>query len=415
VILCSSCALPLAPDALACPACGGVPECAAPESELSGENLRSLFRLRLLSGDPADRSGVWRFRELLPELQRSAIVTLGENRLPLHRAVLGADFADAFDVHYLHAGANPTGSFKDAGMTAAISQAKARGRRVAVCASTGNTSSSMAAYSARAGMRSIVVVPAGGVSEAKLAQTLDYGARVVAVDGDFDVALRIVRGLDARRVAVVNSINPYRIEGQKCAAFVMLEMLGWKPPDWIVLPGGNLGNASAFGKGIREAIALGLIERPPRLAVVQAEGAAPFVRALESGEPLVPVEARTAASAIRIGDPASWQRAAASVRSTGGTAIAVSDEAIADARAAIGRDGIGCEPASAASLAGLKALRERGTIAREESVVLVLTGHMLKDGAYAAEYHAGEHRFSNPIVHGDAAVLGEVIERALAS
>jgi threonine synthase len=414
VILCSSCKRGLDPAAIACADCGDVPECSAPKPAQPAAGLKNLFRLRRLSDDPIDLSGVWRFRELMPPIARDAVVTLGENRLPLHRARDGAEYADAFHVRYFHAGANPTGSFKDAGMSVAISQANEAGRRVAVCASTGNTASSMAAYAARAGMRAIVLVPAGGVSEAKLAQTLDYGATAIAVEGDFDSALRIVRTLDANQVAIVNSVNPYRIEGQKCAAFALLELLDWNVPDWVLLPGGNLGNTSAFGKGFREAAALGLIDRSPRIAVVQAAGASPFVRAIETGEELEPVDAQTDASAIRIGAPASWRRAAAIVRATRGTAVAVSDEAIADARAVIGRDGIGCEPASAASLAGLKALRESGTIPREASVVLVLTGHMLKDGAYAAAYHASSRRFSNPIVRGDASELERLIDRALA-
>jgi threonine synthase len=292
---------------------------------------------------------------------------------------------------------NPTASFKDAGMTSAMSHAKARGARVAVCASTGNTAASMAAYGARAGITALVLVPAGGISEAKMAQTLDYGATVAAIDGDFDRALEVVRALDPGRVAIVNSVNPYRIEGQKCAAFVLLEARDWRAPDWLVLPGGNLGNASAFGKGFREARALGLIDRMPRIAVVQASGAAPFARLFREGGDLVPVRAQTTATAIKIGAPASWRKALAEVRASGGTVLDVGDDEIADARAVIGRDGVGCEPASAASLAGLRALRERGTIGTGEDVVLVLTGHVLKDGAYAAAYHTSGARFANTI------------------
>jgi threonine synthase len=292
---------------------------------------------------------------------------------------------------------NPTASFKDAGMTAAISHAKSRGARVAVCASTGNTAASMAAYAARAGMLALVLVPAGGISEAKMAQTLDYGATVAAIEGDFDRALELVRELDPERVAIVNSVNPYRIEGQKCAAFALLEARDWVAPDWLVLPGGNLGNTSAFGKGFREALALGLIDRLPKIAVVQAAGAAPFVRVFHEGGELHPVHAQTTATAIKIGAPASWRKALAEVRGTNGTVLAVTDDEIADARAVIGRDGIGCEPASAASLAGFRKLRAEGTIAREADVVLVLTGHVLKDGAYAGAYHASRAPFANPI------------------
>jgi threonine synthase len=282
-------------------------------------------------------------------------------------------------------------------MTAAISHATSRGARVAVCASTGNTAASMAAYASRAGIVALVLVPAGGISEAKMAQTLDYGATVVAIEGDFDRALEVVRTLDPERVAIVNSVNPYRIEGQKCAAFALLEARGWIAPDWLVLPGGNLGNTSAFGKGFREALALGLIDRLPKIAVVQAAGAAPFARVFHEGGELQPVHAQTTATAIKIGAPASWRKALAEVRGTNGTVLAVTDGEIGDARAVIGRDGIGCEPASAASLAGLRKLRAEGTIAREADVVLILTGHVLKDGAYAGAYHASAAPFANAI------------------
>ena len=201
---------------------------------------------------------MWRFRELLPPVDERAITTLREGDVPLFDGPRGAAYAGVERLAYLHLGMNPTASFKDAGMTVAISHARERGARVAVCASTGNTAASMAAYAARAGMQAVVIAPVDGISAAKVAQTLDYGAHVVAVDGDFDDALRAVRALDPATVAVVNSVNPYRIEGQKTAALVLLEQRGWRAPDWVVLPGGNLGNASALGKGFREARAIGL-------------------------------------------------------------------------------------------------------------------------------------------------------------
>ena len=221
---------------------------------------------------------------------------------------------------------------------------------------------------------------------------------MVAVDGDFDDALRAVRALDHGAVAVVNSINPYRIEGQKTAAFVLLEQRRWIAPDWVVLPGGNLGNASALGKGFREARTIGLTVRIPRLAVVQASGAAPFARAWVSGGDVVPVRARTDASAIRIGAPASWKKARAEVHASDGTVLDVADEEIAEARAVIGRDGVGCEPASAASLAGLRRLVADGSVGPDADVVCVLTGHVLKDTAYAERYHASGAPQANAIV-----------------
>ena len=356
---------------------------------------RTILRERRLSNLLMDTSGVWRYRELLPPVPLAAITTLRENAVPIYDGPRGAAYAGIERVSYLHLGMNPTASFKDAGMTVAISHAKARGARVAVCASTGNTAAAMAAYSARAGIAAVVLVPSVGVSAAKLAQTLDYGAHVIAIDGDFDRALEIVRTLDPAKTAIVNSVNPYRIEGQKTAALQLLEQRDWQVPDWIILPGGNLGNTSAFGKGLREAKAIGLIDRLPRIAVIQAAGAAPFVPVVRDGTTLVPVAAHTSATAIKIGAPASWRKALHEVRESNGTALAADDSQIADARAVIGRDGVGCEPASAATLAGLKLLREQGTIAPGADVALILTGHVLKDGAYAAEYHNSEAAFAN--------------------
>jgi threonine synthase len=387
-------------DALACAGCGDLLAFALDTARVEAYTVETNARARRASLHPRDRSGVWRFRELLPAVADDAITTLREGDVPLIDAPRGAAHAGVDALAYLHLGVNPTASFKDAGMTVAISHARERGARVAVCASTGNTAASMAAYAARAGMIAVVIAPVDGISAAKVAQTLDYGAHVVAVDGDFDDALRAVRALDAKTVAVVNSVNPYRIEGQKTAALVLLEQRRWLAPDWVVLPGGNLGNASALGKGFREARALGIAARTPRLAVVQAAGAAPFARAWRDDADLVPVRAETDATAIRIGAPASWKKARAEVRASGGTVLAVDDAEIAEARAIIGRDGVGCEPASAASLAGLRRLVADGVVPRDADVVCVLTGHVLKDTAYAARYHASAAPHANAIVRG---------------
>jgi threonine synthase len=411
-LTCSECGAGAPPEALFCPACAGLLAFAL-EARPAADVLRDLWRARRASNEPLDRSGVWRYRELLPSVAAEAVTTLRENDVPLYAARAGADYAASANVSYLHLGMNPTASFKDAGMTVAISHAKAAGARLAVCASTGNTAASMAAYAARAGLAAVVLVPHGGVSEAKLAQTLDYGATVAAIDGDFDRALAIVRELDPRRVAIVNSINPYRIEGQKCAAYMLLEQRGWRVPDWVIVPGGNLGNSSALGKGFREAYTLGLIDRLPRIGVIQASGAAPFARVFADGGELRPVKAETSATAIRIGAPASWRKALAEVRAANGSVIAVDDAAIAEARAVVGRDGVGCEPASAATLAGLRELRAAGTVERDDDVVLVLTGHVLKDGGYAAAYHVSGAAHANRIVdaRGDAA-LRDLLDRA---
>jgi threonine synthase len=400
-LACSECGAVASAGTLFCDACGGLLAFDLDPSSFDPVALRQTFRERRASNDALDTSGVWRFRELLPAIAASNVVTLRENALPLYTAVRGGAFADATRASYLHLGMNPTASFKDAGMTVAISHAKESGARVAVCASTGNTAAAMAAYAARAEIAALVLVPAVGVSEAKMAQTLDYGATVAAIDGDFDRALEVVRGLDPARVAIVNSVNPYRIEGQKCAAFALLEARDWRVPEWLVLPGGNLGNTSALGKGFREALSLGLIDRLPRIAVVQAAGAAPFAKLFRDGGDMVPVRAQTTATAIKIGAPASWRKALAEVR--------------ACARAVIGRDGVGCEPASAASLAGLRKLRTNGTIGRDDDTVLVLTGHVLKDGAYASAYHTSGAPFANRIRNAPTdASLRELIDEVTA-
>lgn len=396
---CSECSRAAAADATSCASCGGLLEfLIADGARIDAGAWRKLLSTRRSSSSHLDRSGVWRFREVLPPIDATHVVTLRESDIPLYEARGGAAYAGAERVRYLHLGMNPTASFKDAGMTVAMSHAQSRGARVAVCASTGNTSASMAAYAARAGIVAVVLLPAEGISESKLAQTLDYGARVIAIGGDFDAALSVVRSLDTSRYAVVNSINPFRIEGQKTAAFLLLEASDWNVPDWVILPGGNLGNSSALGKGFREAQALGLTTKIPRIGVVQAEGAAPLVRAFESNEELRPLVAKTTATAIKIGAPASWRKSLREVRASGGSVLAVSDADIADARAVIGAEGIGCEPASAASLAGLRKLVSAGVVKPSDDVVLVLTGHMLKDTAYAAAYHASKARFANAVI-----------------
>lgn len=389
----------------ACPRCGGLLEFPMPRG-IGQQALVQILRERRRVASAIDRSGVWRYRELLPHLAEDRIVSLDENEIPLQEAPRSAAWGGVDRLAVYHCGRNPSGSFKDAGMTVAISFAAARGAQAALCASTGNTSASMAAYAARAGMGAFVLAPAGGVSQAKIAQTLAYGARVLTIEGDFDDALQLARevGAASRGVALVNSVDPYRIEGQKCVAFAMLEQRGWRVPEWVVLPGGNLGNVSALGKGFREALALGLIDRLPRLCVVQAAGAAPFARAWESGAELEPVKAQTVASAIRIGNPVSWRKARRELRSCDGLALAVSDDEILEARRAIGSDGLGCEPASAASLAGLRVLRRRGLVRADADVVCILTGHVLKDSS------VGEPIVPKPVERSVDAVLAAMLK-----
>jgi threonine synthase len=344
--------------------------------------LRAKFALRraAVSDDPADSSGVWRYREIvMPTMQQA--VSHPEGNTPLLHAPRVAAWAGVRQLRLKHEGHNPTGSFKDRGMTVAITQAVRVGARAVGCASTGNTSASLAAYAALGGLRALVLVPEGQIALGKLAQTLAYGARTLAVRGNFDACLQLVR--EAQRslgVYLVNSVNPWRIEGQKTIVAELLEQLNWSAPDWIVLPAGNLGNTAAFGKALRELHDLGLITHAPRLAAIQAAGAAPFAASFATDfRERMRVDPQTVASAIRIGDPASYERAVTAIRSSNGVVLAVPDEELLEAKAIVDASGIGCEPASAASVAGVRRLVRQHVIQPTDRVVAVLTGHLLKD------------------------------------
>lgn len=356
----------------------------------SADALRALWLERLQSREARDRSGVWRFRELLPFAPEDAVVSLGEGNTPLYDAPRSADYCGLSALRLKHQGNNPTGSFKDTGMTVAVTQALKLGMRLVACASTGNTAASLAAYAARARMLCAILVPEGQVSDAKLAQALDYGAKVLEIEGNFDVCMRVIQELaEQSSLYLVNSINPFRIEGQKTVAFELAEQLEWNVPDHLVVPGGNLGNSSALGKGFRELLSHGFTRKQPRISVIQAEGAAPFARFAQHGDTRLVNEEhpKTLASAIKIGAPVSWKKAWRAVSETGGRVITVSEQEIADAKAIIGRDGVGCEPASATTVAGIKKLAGDGVIGNDENVVAVLTGHVLKDTDYVIKYH----------------------------
>jgi len=369
-----------------CDYCGGLLEVNYEFDPFSPEALRRTWQQRRLSNEPADRSGVWRFRELLSFVEPGApIISLSEGSTPLVETRRSGEWAGGVLLAMKHQGNNPTGSFKDLGMTTCITQAASQRVQVVACASTGNTSSSMAAYAARVGVRAILFVPCKGVSLAKLAQAIDYGALVVEVGDTFDQAFELLQKIATEMgLYLVNSINPFRIEGQKTIVAELMEQRAWRPPDYIVVPGGNLGNASAIGKGLRELKALALIKKVPRLVVIQAAGANPFYRMLASGlSELTPLEhARTEATAIRIGNPANWKKARRELDWTAGICESVTDEEIWSAKAVLGEDGIGCEPASAATLAGLRKLRQAGKIEQDADVVAILTGHQLKDTDY---------------------------------
>jgi len=376
-----------------CPKCGGLMEVRYAGPHMEAGALRRLFRERRMSNLPLDASGVWRYRELFPFLDDYAhVVTLREGNTPLLEGPLAAAYGGLDRITFKHQGFNPTGSFKDNGMTCGASQARRLGMRRVACVSTGNTSASMAAYAAAAGLEALIFLPHGNISFGKLAQALEYGAKTLEVEANFDEILALVRVLAEKLgIYLLNSVNPFRIEGQKSIIFEMLDQRDWNPPDWIVLPGGNLGNISAFGKALREAIEIGLIEKMPRLAVIQAEGASPFYELfVHGGEFHAVAKPETLATAIRIGDPVSWPKALHEIKTSHGVVEKVSEQAIADAKAQIGRCGIGCEPASAATLAGVRKLTGGGVIERGADVVAVLTGNLLKDPDYIYRYHTGK-------------------------
>jgi len=387
-----------------CRNCGGSLEIAVPlPSASEGVALRARWRERAGLLDPRDRSGVWRFREVLPFGDEAPIVTLAEGNTPLYDAPRCARYSGLDALRLKHQGCNPTGSFKDTGMTTCVTQAALLGARTVVCASTGNTSASLAAYAARAGLQCAILLPRGQITSSKLSQSMDYGALVCEIDGNFDDCMRLIREIaEDPSIYLANSLNPFRIEGQKTVAFELMEQCEWYVPDHVVVPGGNMGNSSALGKGFEEMLQLGLIERLPKLSVIQAEGAGPLARLFASlqgetrsdrtsiPEELTPVEnPQTLATAIKIGSPVSWEKALRSVIGSHGQVVTVNETEIADSKAMIGRDGIGCEPASATTVAGIRKLVAAHFIRRDELVVAVLTGHLLKDPDYVSQYHRG--------------------------
>jgi threonine synthase len=364
-----------------------------PMGQSKAAALRGLFEKRLLSRDPLDRSGVWRYREFLPAFKPfDEVVTMSEGNTTIFSMAKCASFCGMKNLLAKHQGLNPTGSFKDNGMTTAVTMARKIGAKMVACASTGNTSASMAAYAARAGMRSIVFIPDGQIAYGKLSQSLDYGALTIQINGDFDKAMDIVEEICNRgSIYLLNSINPFRIEGQKTIMIEMLHQLGWRAPDWVIVPGGNLGNSSSFGKAFAEMKQAGFIKKVPKIAIIQAQGANPLYRSyIEKDATLRPVHANTRATAIKIGNPVSFDKAWFAVESTKGIVEQVTEDEIAAAKSMIGRDGVGSEPASATTVAGCRKLAERGIVKKTDTVVCILTGHLLKDPDYTVEFHRNE-------------------------
>lgn len=434
------CERPINQVLVSCPECGSLLDVAyewgadAPRDWRIFEARSATRGTRRAAGTPPspsalDFSGVWRFRNLLPFYQdESRIVTLGEGRTNLQRAdqlanVLGFS-PDHAGLYLQYEGFNPSGSFKDNGMAAGFTHARIVNAQRVACASTGNTSAALAVYAALTGMRCFVFIGEGKIAYGKLSQALEYGAITLQVAGDFDACLARVRHIAERMpevgVYLMNSVNPFRLEGQKSIMYRVLEGLDWQVPDWIIVPGGNLGNCSAFAKAFLELKQLGLISKLPRLAVIQAQGARTLDRvyndlALRWTPPASPADhdvlsgtwdqaaidheyarmdrdherAHTVATAIEINRPVNLPKALRALHAMNGVVRSVSDDAIVEHKALVGRFGFGCEPASGASVAGAKMLLDEGVIKKDESVVCILTGHLLKDPDVTVAYHTG--------------------------
>ena len=398
---------------VACPSCGNLLDIDYDWNRINVPGSLRDFESRWSDRrNPVDFSGVWRFRELLPFAQEDQIVTIGEGQTMLRGSARIASFVGLDDdrLFLQYEGLNPSGSFKDNGMTAATTHARIVGAKTAACASTGNTSASLAIFASATQLFDVVVfVGSGKIAQGKLSQALDYGATTLQIQGDFDDALLRVREVcEKRSIYLCNSVNPFRLEGQKTTMYRVLEGLDWEPPDWIVVPGGNLGNSSAFGKAFAELKHLGLIDRIPRMAVINATGANTLYQLFEQQNlrwnggrvdnavidrffaemQAQQRRASTLATAIEINRPVSLTRCLRALETCDGVVRQVTDQQILDAKAKVGSGGFGCEPASAASIAGTKLLREEGVIAQSDRVACVLTGHLLKDPTATVGYHS---------------------------
>jgi threonine synthase len=359
-----------------CGKCGDILEVKFEADELAANLKTSNWKTKPL--------GVWRYRPFMPIHEATKLVTLSEGGTGLHRS---ERLGNALGIRYLYVkneGENPTGSFKDRGMTVGVTKAVELGARHVICASTGNTSASLAAYAARAGIRCTVLIPSGKIAYGKLSQAMIHGAKVLQVKGNFDEALEFVLKLAEKHkdIYLLNSINPFRIEGQKSLGYEICEQLNYEAPDRIIIPVGNAGNISAVWKGLTEFYQLGLIKKLPKMTGIQAAGSAPIAQAIKTGsDKIIPVQnPETVATAIRIGAPVSWKKAVNAIRESNGTAETVTDEEILDAQKNLARiEGIFVEPASASSIAGLNKLIKRGIILEDEKVVCITTGHGLKD------------------------------------
>jgi threonine synthase len=356
-----------------CPKCGGLLEV-----------VIELDKIRVTKEDIDPRwMGVWKYREFMPVSETARIITLTEGGTPLHSVNNLKEEFGVKELYVKNEGANPSGSFKDRGMTLGVTKALELGSSAVACASTGNTSASLASFAAVAKLSCIVLLPTGKTAMGKLAQAILHGAKVIAIEGNFDDALDLVMKVcDEMNIYLLNSVNPWRLEGQKSLGFEIVDQLNWEVPDRIIVPVGNCGNSSAIWKGLKEFYEYGFIDSLPKITGIQAEGAAPVVHAFKNGlDDVVPVELpETVATAIRIGAPVSAPKTLKAVRESGGVLEAVSDEEILSAQKLLAqKEGIGVEPASASTIAGLRKLLESGEIQKDERIICVATGHALKD------------------------------------
>ena len=370
--------------------CGDLLEVVHDMGTLRKKVSSQLFDERLAKREFPYNSGVWRYKELISDIDSKFIISRPEGNTNLYRASKVEEYVGIEDIWLKHEGENPTGSFKDRGMSCAISLAKMLGFEKVACASTGNTSASMASYADLAGMKSIVFIPEGKIALGKLAQALAYGAKTIQIKGDFDDAMKLVQEVcQELKIYLLNSINPFRIEGQKSIGFEVLQQLDWQVPDWFILPAGNLGNNTALSKGLRELYQIGMINRIPRMAVIQAQGANPLYTMWKERTPFRAVKAETIATAVKIGNPVSWKKSIRGIEWSRGVVEQVTDQEIMDAKAFVDASGIGAEPASCCSIAGAKKLVKAGIIDKKERVVAVLTGNLLKDPDAVVNYHLG--------------------------
>jgi len=374
--------------------CGGVLDVKRDLSAIDGQKLKKDWESRWGLKRGIESSGVWRYRELIFDAPDDKIVTRQEGNTRLYPAGKAAEYAGIKNFLLKHEGENPTGSFKDRGMTCGATAAMVFGANSVACASTGNTSASMASYAATCGLKSIIFIPSGKIAYGKLAQALAYGGVTLQIEGNFDDAMTLVQEVCAElNIYLLNSINPFRIEGQKAIGFEILQQLDWNVPDWFVIPGGNLGNNSALSKGLQELHTLGIINKIPRIAVIQAEGANPLYTMWKNGSPFKAVkDPDTIATAIKIGNPVSWEKSLRGIEWTNGVVEQVTEQEIMDAKAMVDAAGIGAEPASCCSVAGAKKLVEMGIISPDASVVGILTGNVLKDPDAVIGYHKDELR-----------------------